>query len=276
MYFLADIGGTKMRLAVSRGLETFEEPIVLDTPSDYDAGLALIVETARSLASGEALVGGAVGITGVLSPDRTTLSNRRSLAGWNGKPVIADLAAALAIPVRAENDTALVGLGEAHFGAGSGAAILAYLTVSTGVNGVRITDGAIDKTAQGFEIGGQYLALPSTATLEDMISGSAIEARFGMAPKELGPAHAVWEELAEKLAFGLYNTVTHWSPDRVVLGGSMMNEIGISIDRVRARLERINTKYPVLPELAHSGLGDVGGLYGAMALLKQSGTDRVS
>jgi len=81
----------------------------------------------------------------------------------------------------------------------------------------------------------------------------------------------VWEELAQLFAYGLHNTILHWSPDRVVLGGSMFNEVGISVERVRAHVAEIMRKFPEVPEIVHSQLGDIGGLWGGVARLKQIG-----
>jgi predicted NBD/HSP70 family sugar kinase len=106
-------------------------------------------------------------------------------------------------------------------------------------------------------------------TLGEMISGAAIEKRFGMHPRELGKDHEVWEELARVAAYGIHNTILHWSPDRVVIGGSMMNEIGIPVERIRHHLTDIMHKFPTLPDIVHSELGDLGGLWGGLALLKQ-------
>ena len=76
--------------------------------------------------------------------------------------------------------------------------------------------------------------------------------------------------MARVLAYGLNNTIVYWSPDIVVIGGSMMKKIGIPIDRVRAHLSGILHIYEELPQVAHSTLGDIGGLYGALALIKKS------
>jgi hypothetical protein len=103
----------------------------------------------------------------------------------------------------------------------------------------------------------------------DIFSGTAIAERFGVkSPKELGKDHPVWEELARACAFALYNTLLHWSPDRIVLGGSMFNDIGISIERVSAHLRDINRAFPTMPDIAHSSLGSVGGLWGGLAALQ--------
>jgi predicted NBD/HSP70 family sugar kinase len=144
-----------------------------------------------------------------------------------------------------------------------------YVTVSTGVNGVRIVDGRIDRSSFGFEIGGQYLGMGEHAvTLEALVSGRAVSEKYGTHPRDLGADSPVWDELAGHLAYGLNNTILHWSPDRVVLGGSMFNDIGISVDRVRSHLEAVIMKIDTVPEIVHCSLGDFGGLYGGLALLR--------
>src|SRR5665213_1471219 len=222
MYILADIGGTKTRIAASDDLEKFGEPVVRATMQEYDAELDEIVQTAKKLSGGQI--------------DRVIMGKPL----WNMWPAFErDLQTRLDAPLHIENDVALVGLGEWKYGAGKGASIFVYITVSTGVNGVRIIDGKIDVSKQGFEIGGQYLSM-------------------GDAPQTL-----------ENLASGVHNSILHWSPDRVVIGGSMVNDIGISVERVREHVVSIMKKFPNTPEITHSKLGDFGGLWGGMARLKQ-------
>ena len=269
MHIVADIGGTKTRIAGSADLSKFGTPVILDTPQRYDDALIAIIAAAKKIAGGK-IESLAAGVKGVLSDDRRTLitAPQNILRDWKGRPLAADLEASLSTPVFLENDTAIVGLGEAVFGAGKGAGIIAYITVSTGVNGVRIIDGHID--TGNAEIGGQYLHVGDRArSLEDMISGTAIAEKYGVHPKEIDKDSPVWEELAEIAAVGIHNTILHWSPERVVLGGSMFNEIGISVPRVQFHIQRIMHKFPAVPEIVHSSLGDVGGLWGGMARLTQ-------
>src|SRR6185503_10097023 len=108
------------------------------------------------------------------------------LLDWKAKPLADDLEALFHAPAYLENDTAIVGLGEAVYGAGKGVQIVVYVTVSTGVNGVRVVDGMIEKSRQGFEIGGQYLSMNPQHTLEELVSGTAVTERFGSHPKDLG------------------------------------------------------------------------------------------
>ncbi|HUO50022.1 MAG TPA: ROK family protein [Candidatus Paceibacterota bacterium] len=270
MYIVADIGGTKTRIARSKDLESFESPIVIDSIVSYEDGIAKIVEIARSLAGNEKIDAIALDITGVISQDGKTPLTAPHLQDWRGKPLGRELESALTTRVHITNDTAQVGLGEAVYGAGKGAKILVYVTVSTGVNGVRIVNQTIDPAAYGFEIGGQYIVLDGAKkSLEELVSGKAIQERYGVHPKVIEKDSPVWEELAELFAIGLHNTILHWSPDRVVLGGSMFNEIGISVERVKVHLAEIMIKFPNVPEVVHSSLGDLGGLWGGLARLKQ-------
>ncbi|MGZ9102433.1 MAG: ROK family protein, partial [Rhodoplanes sp.] len=84
----------------------------------------------------------------------------------------------------------------------------------------------------------------------------------------LGKGHPMWDELAWITARALHNTIAHWSPDRIVIGGSMMNEIGIPIDRIWTHLQALPRKNPALPEVVHATLGDFGGLWGGLARLR--------
>ena len=269
MYIVSDTGATKMRIAGAHDFDKFDEPMIFVTPQSYDEALALFVETARSIAGNEPIEKVAIGVPAVLSSDKRSVIRLEHLPQWDGHLFADDLEKNLDAKVFLENDTALVGLGEAVFGAGKDASIVAYITVSTGVNGVRIVDGKIERAALGFEIGGQYLSHEGDlVTLEELISGSAVEKRYGVQPRELGADTPIWEELARIVAIGIHNTILHWSPETVVLGGSMFNEIGISIESVKNHLASIMKKIPQLPTIVHSSLHDEGGLYGGLARLK--------
>ncbi len=279
MYLLFDIGGTNMRLALSRDGVTFGEPKIIPTPKDFDEGMLALKNLSTELLGGERAVAAAGGIAGTLSRDKTKFLNGPHLQGWNAKPIKAALETAFGCPTFIENDTAIVGLGEAVAGAGKGYAIVVYLTVSTGVGGVRIVRECIDVSAIGFEPGHQIIDADGTLCktsvcgigldLEAAVSGTAVTARYGKKPYEITD-EGFWEEMARVLAYGLNNSIVHWSPDIVVIGGSMMKQIGIPIDRVRAHLRGILHIYPELPLIEHSTLGDIGGLHGALHFVKQN------
>ncbi len=258
-----------MRIAGSSDLSKFDEPIILDTPQTYEEGIALLAKTTRAIA-GKDVVAMTAGIPGLLSRDRRTLIHETNIPQWRGHAIADDIESALGTRVYLDNDVSFIGLGEAVYGAGKGAEIVVYITISTGVNSVRIVEGKVDPLAFGTSTGYQYVSMSDDLVdWQDLISGAAISKRFGMHPKALGKDNPIWEELARTTAFGVYNSIVHWSPDRVVIGGSMMNEIGIAIDRIRFHLEKVNKALPELPEIVHSSLGEVGGLWGGIARLRQ-------
>lgn len=278
MYIAFDIGGTKMRIAASRDCrELVGEPRIVETPKDFDEGVELFGKLAGELRGGEKIEMAGGGIAGPLDKEKAKLLNSPNIPGWIGKPLKDKLSKILEAPVHIANDTAIVGLGEAHFGAGKGYNIVVYITVSTGVGGARIVGGVIDERAFGFEPGHQIIDIDNTVCpkclsgqLEDLISGTAIEHRFDMKPYEVKDVHLWNEELPKLLSYGLANTIMHWSPDVVVLGGSMVvGDPAISISQTEKYLKEILKIFPELPDIKKAECGDLGGLYGALAFIDQ-------
>lgn len=268
-----------MRVVAADREKFLGEPVVVSTPKDFVDGYDTLKRIIDNLAQGlladkrevTAIVGG---IAGPLNEGQTMLVKSPNLSGWVGHDIKNALHEAYKVPVELENDAALVGLGEAHFGAGRGKSIVAYLTVSTGVGGVRIIDGKIDRASLGFEPGHQIIDADNTLCptcdgndLEAYVSGTSIEKRFGVKPYEIHDP-AVWDELAKFLAYGLNNTIVYWSPDIVVVGGSMMKEVGIPIPAVKKHLAEILKIFPNIPDIEKAELGDFGGLYGSLALAR--------
>ncbi len=270
MIIVADIGGSRMRIAVSDAPDSFEEPVIVETPASFDEAVATFADTVRDLAQGRPVTGGAVGVPGLLSPDRQTLLRAPNLPDWAGRNVVDAFSQAVGAPIRFENDVALGALGEARYGAGVGASIVAYLASGTGVNGARVTDGRLDRPTYGFEIGFQLLGTDASAPeWTSLVSGTGFTKRYGTSPREVTDP-AVWNEVADYFAYGLYNTILHWSPERVVLGGTFFTSGDVPLERVRATLRAIAHALPELPDIKLAKLGDRSGLYGALALATAS------
>lgn len=281
MYILFDIGGTKMRIVAADQEKFLAEPVIVSTPKNFEEGMETMKRIIDNIANNfiaeerhiTAIVGG---IAGPINDEHTMLVRSPNLSDWVGKDIKERLHDTYKVPVILENDSALVGLGEAHFGAGKGNAIMAYLTVSTGVGGVRIVNGKIDRSSVGFEPGHQIIDPDNSLCpdcegndLEAYVSGTAVEKRFGMKPYEIRD-EAIWDDLAKFLAYGVNNTIVYWSPDVVVIGGSMMKGVGISITAVRKHLADILKIFPHTPTIEKAALGDYGGLYGALALARSN------
>ena len=276
-YILFDIGGTKTRIAITHDLLTLDKIEHFKTPNDFAAGVKKMVETITAITEGKNITAIAGGIRGLLEDDKSGIHNDSILSKWAGKSLVGELQKSFDVPIFLENDAAVAGLGEAVYGAGKGLEIVAYHTVSTGVGGVRIEDGEIDHASVGFEPGKQILDIDRTVlgedvapTLENLVSGTAIEQRFGVKPYEIPQSDVLWDELAEYLAQGLRNTTLYWSPDAIVLGGSMViGDPKIMVDAIRKYTVASLDGFVPCPFIAEAKLGDEAGLYGAMALLSK-------
>ncbi len=277
MYILFDIGGTKMRIVGSHDLVKFVgEPIVVNTPVDFNEGMSVLKEKIKVISTGENIEMICGGIAGPFGKGVCSLLGSPNLKNWIGRSLCDELTKEFNVPVHIENDSAVVGLGEMHYGAGAKEGIGVYITVSTGVGGARFIDGFIDSKVVGFEPGQQIIdagkALCSDCdgiTLGNYISGRATERRTGKKPYEIKDEE-FWDTYARYLAYGLNNTIVHWSPNVVVLGGSMMvGDPRIPLDHTIECLKGILKIFPELPEIKLAQLGSLGGLYGAMVLSDQ-------
>lgn len=259
-----DIGATTTRFALTDG-KTLQNIQRLETdPSDK--GVELLLKQVDDYLDGQKITEAAGGLPGQLDRVSGRLVHAPNLAGWLGQRVGRQISQHLNVPVIIHNDTEVVGLGEAVHGAGQEHRIVVYITVSTGVNGARIVDGVIESSSRGFELGAQLIQGNDGQMhqLEELTGGAALERRFGRPPQELHDAR-LWHEEARYLTNALYNIILHWSPDIVVMGGSVMRDINIS--EIATLLHRLPKVYESWPPLVGSSLADDGGLYGAMTLL---------
>jgi fructokinase len=244
-----------------------------------EQGLAEVVAVIKENAKD--VTGIAGGVRGVLREDRLGIDHDGILTKWANISIVDFLKGEFKVPVFLENDTALAGLGEAIYGAGKGVGLVVYHTVSTGVGGVRIEDGVIDMASVGFEPGHQVLDIDRTIlgedvppTLENLVSGRAVEGRMGVKPYDIAQDDVIWDELAGYLAQGLRNTVLYWSPEAIILGGSMMvGDPKIPIDSVRRATVAVLDGVMPCPFITTAELGDEAGVHGALAFLQQKMKD---
>lgn len=272
MHFLFDIGGTKTRLGVSEDANTVTDYSIVDTPTDFETAMKLYQETATQIISGRHVENAAVGIAGVLDKEKKILVKSPNLSTWENKPLGKGLQQILGCEVVLENDAGLAGLGEVFFGAGRNTSIVTYITVGTGVGGTRIVDGKIDRRVHGFEPGHQILdvsgsVMGNVADLEMLVAGSGLKKRLNMPAEEIKDP-AVWDQVTKYLAYGIHNTVLHWSPELVIMGGGLIESNAISIDGLNKHLGEITKMFPEVPRIVKSELGETAGLYGALQMLR--------
>lgn len=265
---LFDIGGTKMRVAASSDGYEFEEPHTGRTPESFLEGIRLFEDLARGAAGGRRVRLMCGGIPGSPLPDRSGVYDSPNLPSWNRRPLLANFSRIFPeATVHLENDAAVVGLGEAVVGAGQGQRIVMYMTISTGVGGARIVDGYIDHNVMGFEPGHQIMDMHTGEDLESMVSGRAIERRFGVKPYDLADREKR-EQIADELAVGIANSIFHWSPNVVVLGGSLISgeHNTLPMERIEKKVHSYLGRLAVAPRVKKALLQDLGGLHGALVL----------
>lgn len=272
MYLLFDIGGTNMRIAVSKDGQTIKESKIAPTPVDFNQGIQTLKQISDEFSSGERITGVAGGIAGPLDKEKTCLAKSPNIQGWINKPLKTELEKIFGCRVILENDTAMGGIGEAVKGAGIGKQIVAYIALGTGVGGKRIVDGRISGDSFNFEPGHQIIMPDGNPCncggkghMEPYVSGSYFEKMYGKKGEEINDPK-IWDEVSRYLAISLVNTTVHWTPDIIVLGGSVSQSI--PLEKVNAYLKDLLTIYPTAPKVVLGTLGNDAGLYGALELLK--------
>lgn len=257
MFILFDIGATKMRIAGASDKKKFFGQKIFKTPKNLEQAVDLLIAESEKISKGKKVSGFVGGVTAVLDKSR-------------GEKTQTLLKKKTGQPARITNDSALVGLGEVNYGAGKGFRIVQYITVSSGVGGAQFIDGQIAKSRFGFEPGNQIIDWRKKIKLEDIVSGSAIRKKYKKEPKEvLSPK--VWQDLCTPLSIGIFNSILHWMPDVVVLGGSMITgQPAIPMKGIERELKKINKILPKMPTIKKAKLKDFGGLYGALKLLDKN------
>lgn len=257
-----DIGGTKRVLAVGDHISGTRARVrhPMRFSGDWRRDLDVLIGEARDLLREAAGAGtGPLEAIGVAAPgpvDRGTgvLRNPPNLPGWRDVPIGQVLGAAFGVPVRVENDANAAALAEHRFGAGRGVDHLIYLTMSTGVGGGVISDGALVVGANGFAgelghipiagagrrcacglrdcleayVGGQAWAkrlrriVPATSRVVELAAGdrSTIGPELLLAAARENDAFACAElsRWLDHLAAGLVPLVMAFDPERIVLG----------------------------------------------------------
>ena len=269
MYLLLDIGGTKTRVGVSEDLKDIDAHQIIQTPKDFEGGVDAIKQTAANLSKGRPFKACAVGIREILNPNKDSLVNdlkSSAFSDWINKPIKQVFEHELSSKVFLENDAAMAALGEATWGSGSGYKVVGFLTISTGVGGAVVVDGKIGQSSIGFEPGEHLINyLGGYTYFADGVSGIGIEENFGRQPEQIDD-QTIWHKVTKTLAVGVYNTMVFWSPDVVVLGGSVTKSI--SLETLSTEVAGLNRKFPTLPPIKQAKLADLSGLYGSLEYLK--------
>jgi fructokinase len=289
MYGAIEAGGTKFVCAIGTGpgdLETVRIPTT--TPAaTIEAALEFFLRRRTGLQ--------AVGIASFgpvdLNPESWTYGYITSTpkAGWGNCDLAGPIRKSLNVPVGFDTDVNGAALGEARWGAARGLSDFLYLTVGTGIGGGAVVGGRVlhglthpemghirvphDRIADPFEGICPY----HKDCLEGLASGPAMEARWGKPAQQLPAEHPAYALGARYLALGLATWVCTLSPQRIILGGGVMQQTRL-FAMVRAELLQLLNGYIDAREITDCadqyvvgpGLGSHSGVLGALALAEEA------
>lgn len=156
--------------------------------------------------------------------------------GWAHTDVAGPMRRELGVPVAFGHDVVVAGVGEGVWGAAQGLTDFIYITIGTGIGGGVIVRG---KPVHGLvhpEIG--HLLLPRDpqrdpfegnciyhgGCLEGLAAGPAMEKRWGKPAYTLPADHPAWDLEAEYLSLAVHNLICTLSPQRIILGGGVMEQ----------------------------------------------------
>jgi fructokinase len=280
-----ETGGSKWKFAVGTGPNDLRvvETIPTTTPVETIGRTVAFFERQAALAS----LG--VGCFGPVDLDPASPTwgqvTTTPKPGWKNTDVAGELGRRLSLRVAFDTDVNAAALGEHRWGAAQDVDTFCYVTVGTGIGGGGMVAGNLLHGLLHPEFG--HLRIPHDRDAdpfpgscpyhgdcwEGLASGPAIERRWGRPPEELSGRDDVWELEARYLALGLVSVISILSPQRIVIGGGVMDALGL-LARLHRHVSELLNGYLDLPALraeidryiVSPGLGRRSGVLGAIAL----------
>lgn len=208
--------------------------------------------------------------------------------GWSHTNFAGFIGDQLGLPVAFDTDVNVAALGEHTWGAAQNLDTFLYLTIGTGIGGGGLIRGELMHGLVHPEMG--HIRIPHDLNrdpfpgrcpfhqdcLEGLACGPAIEDRWGKPGSELPIDHPAWDLQAEYLALAMVNFICTVSPQRIILGGGVMEMEGLH-EKVRTHVKRLLNEYVQSDALIHHldqfivppGLENRSGVLGSFALARR-------
>ncbi len=156
--------------------------------------------------------------------------------GWSNADIVGPLRAAFDVPIGFDTDVNGAALGAWRWGAARGLDTFIYLTIGTGIGGGGLVNGELMHGLLHPEMG--HIPLPHDKALdmfegncpyhgdcfEGLASGPAMEKRWETKAESLPPDHPAWDLEAHYIALALRSFICTLSPQRIILGGGVMQQ----------------------------------------------------
>ncbi len=290
LYGGIEAGGTKFVCAVGTGPNDMRAEVRFTTTTPEET-IGQAVDFFKE--QGELT---AVGIAsfGPLNPDPRSATfgtiTTTPKPGWANVNLGGRVSEALGgIPFGFDTDVNGAALGEWRWGAAQGLDTFIYLTIGTGVGGGAMINGRLAHGLIHPEMG--HIRLPRDPVVdpyagyctyhgdcfEGLACGPAIGERWGQPAHALPEDHPAWDLEAHYLALALVNFICTLSPQRIIIGGGVMEQEQI-FPLLRQKVQTLLNGYVQSPQIldeidsyiVQPGLGNQAGVLGAMALAQQA------
>lgn len=267
MYLAVDIGGTKtLVVGFSKKGEKINS-VKFDTPALYEDFLAEVADTVDKLSTTK-YVGGVVAVPGKVDR-KTGVGIAFGNLAWQHVPIRGDISKIAGCPITIENDANLAGVSEARLLKDYKRVM--YITISTGIGGVMVVDGKVDKGTQNAEIG--QILLEHDGKLqrwEDFASGRAIVEKFGKRVKDIEQSDSqAWYTIARNIAIGLIDVIAMLTPDAIVIGGGVGVHLPNFEDKLLEELRIYENPLLSVPPIIRAKRAEEAVVYGCFELAKE-------
>lgn len=292
LYGGIEAGGTKFVCAVGSGPHDLRDEVRFPTATPEES-ISQSIAYFREQQRKQPLAAIGVASFGPVDPDPNSPTfgyvTNTPKPHWSNTNFAGALRQALGIPVGFDTDVNGAALGEHRWGAAQGLDAFVYLTVGTGLGGGGMVGGRLMHGLMHPEMG--HMRVPHDRAQdpyegfciyhgdcwEGLVCGPAIEDRWQTNARNLPADHLAWELEAHYLALGLHNIVTILSPQRIILGGGVMDQAHL-FPLVRRKLQESLANYIQKPEILERmdeyvvspGLGSRAGVLGAIALAQDA------
>ena len=204
---------------------------------------------------------------------------------WENYNLVGELKKYFSVPIAFDTDVNAAALGEAKWGAAKNLNSCLYITIGTGIGGGALVEGNLVHGMLHPEMGHILVKRHPKDDykgncpyhgdcFEGMASGPAIENRWQTKAYELSDNHLAWEFEAYYIAQALVNFILSFSPEKIILGGGVMNQKHL-FPLIRENVKTLLNGYVQTNEIVMDidnyivspMLKDNAGLLGAVALV---------
>lgn len=283
-YISIDIGGTKIKYGLLSEEGKILESRERDTEAIPGGGphiLSLVKEIVRGYIeekSVEELLGVCLSSTGMVDIGKGEIFGAGpQVPNYVGTAFKREIEESFGLPCEIENDVNCVGLSEGRAGAGTGVESLLCLTVGTGIGACFVLNGEVYHGFSGSACEVGYMHVPG-GVYEQQASASALCRKvstekgedwdgkriFAGARGGDGVCIAAIEEMCDILGMGIANLCFVLNPQRVVLGGGIMQQEDYLYPLVRAAIDKyLVPEISKRTELRFAKNGNLAGMLGA-------------